>query len=569
MGSTQIERLQTIFSRSTFVLCFLAAFTSGTSIKAQDVKDKDWEGDGEIQNVEIEIVKERQIVLPEANRNFDKIPPQSSEPIKPPITYDFKTFNFQAPPINMQVRPLKLKQEGQSRVYGGYLRAGFGNYISPLLEGYFNTTRDKNKLLGVQGYHNSSDKGPRDGKNSGSGSTGLSVFGKTFNEFIALSGSAGFENRTTHFYGYPQGIEVDARSIKQSFDLIKLSGELSNSKNSDFSYKLGAAFSHMTDKYKAKETEIGLAFKSAYELDEDSRINVNADYVIINRKDALVDVGARNLFVVSPSYEFTPIENLKIKAGVIVAFENDTLDSKKIHIYPDIRATYPLTPSIDAFASLNGGIEKVSLRSLSYENLWMTPNIPVFHTNKALDLTVGLNARLGNKVAAHTGLSMANLKNQYYFINTETDQSKFTAVYDRGSGTRRANFYAALSYVQSEVAKFMVRGDFFNYSTSSIAEAWHRPIYKVAVNGSYNVYDKILLSAAIITQGGMKALDPVSDKTIKLDAAFDLNFKAEYLFSQSFSAFVQLNNIASSNYPIFLYYPARGLQVMGGITWSF
>src|SRR5205085_10659226 len=93
----------------------------------QDLKDKKvWVKDGEIENVEIEIVKDRQITLPEATRNFDKIPPRSSEAIIPPIRYDFRTFNFQAPPLSMQVRPLKLKQEGQSRVYGGYLKAGFG-----------------------------------------------------------------------------------------------------------------------------------------------------------------------------------------------------------------------------------------------------------------------------------------------------------------------------------------------------------------------------------------------------------------------------------------------------------
>jgi hypothetical protein len=115
----------------------------------------------------------------------------------------------------------------------------------------------------------------------------------------------------------------------------------------------------------------------------------------------------------------------------------------------------------------------------------------------------------------------------------------------------------------------MLRGDFFGYGTSSIAEAWHRPTYRLAVNGSYNLYDKILFTANLIAQGGMRALDPVTDNTIKLDAAFDLNFKAEYLFSKSFSAFLQFNNITSTKYPIFLHYPVRGFQLMGGITWSF
>jgi hypothetical protein len=67
----------------------------------------------------------------------------------------------------------------------------------------------------------------------------------------------------------------------------------------------------------------------------------------------------------------------------------------------------------------------------------------------------------------------------------------------------------------------------------------------------------------------MKSMDPVTDTEVKLDAAFDLNFKTEYLFSKSFSAFVQLHNITSNKYPIFLNYPVRGFQLMAGITWSF
>ncbi|MDH4091316.1 MAG: hypothetical protein OEV24_12650 [Cyclobacteriaceae bacterium] len=559
----QMQRSRSHKISLVIAVAMLSAFCSFAQEK------KDWEGDGEIEDVEIEIIKERQITLPAANRNFEKIPPRSSEPIKPPITYDFQAFNFRAPQINAQIRPLKLKKEEQSNVYGGYLRVGYGNYVSPLLEGYINSTRDKDKLIGAHAYHNSSDKGPVDGRNSGSGTSGISLFAKSFSDAIALSGNAGFENRTTHFYGYPEGQEVKAADIKQSFNLIKLSGELSNTKNTDFSYKLGAGFSYLADKYDARETEVGFNFKSAYELGEDSKIHLKADYYVISRKDALVEAKPRSLFIVAPSYEVIPIDQFKVSVGIIAAFENDTIDSKNLHLYPDIRATYPLSPSVDVVGTLNGGIEKVSLLSLSYENLWLAPNVPVFHTNKALDFGVGLNAKLGNKVSAHTGLSFASLKNMYYFVNSTADQAKFTTVYDGGAGTKRTNFYVALSYAQSQTAKFLLRGDYFGYSTSSIAEAWHRPTYKLMANASYNLYEKILFQADLITQGGMRALNPVTDNTVKLKAAFDLNFKAEYLFSESFSVFLQFNNITSNKYPVFLHYPVRGFQLMGGITWSF
>jgi hypothetical protein len=549
------------FRKLLILLCI------STSAYSQDPK-KDWT-DGEIENMEIEIVKEREITLPDANRNFEKIPPRPSEPIKPPITYDFKSFSFRAPQLNPQIRPLKLKQESPSKIYGGFLRVGYGNYASPLLEAYYNTTRDKNKLIGAHLFHTSSDKGPVDGRNSGSGSSRLSIFGRTFTKGISLSGNAAFENRTTHFYGYPEGTEVEASAIKQSFNLIKVAGALTNAKNTDFSYKLGAGISHLSDKFDAKETEFDVEFKSAYEINEDSRIDLRADYFFISRTDTDVEKKGRSLFTVTPSYAFLPIEDLKVSIGLKAAFENDTIDSKSVHVYPDIKASYPISPSVDAVASLSGGIEKVSLQSLANENLWLAPNIPVFHTNKTIDFNVGLNARLGNKVSAHSGLAVANLKNWYYFINTATDQSKFTTVYDGGSGTKRANLYASISYVQSEVAKFMLRADLYRYSTARIEEAWHRPTYKITANAFYNLYKKFLFNVDLIAQGGMKALEPNTLTTVKLDAAFDLNFKTEYLFSESFSAFIQLNNIASSKYPLFLNYPVRGFQIMGGITWSF
>ncbi len=564
----QTTELMSTRTKMEIRLSFLGLFVLLTLSAYAQEPAKTWT-DGEIENVEIEIVKEREITLPGADRNFEKIPPRPSEPIKPPITYDFKPFSFKAPLLNPQIRPLKLKQESQRKVYGGFLRLGYGNYVSPLLEAYYNTTRDKNKLIGAHLYHTSSDKGPIDDRNSGSGSSGLSVFGRTFTKGISLSGNAGFENRTTHFYGYPEGTEVDASSIKQSFNLLKASGALSNATNSDLSYKLGVGVSHLSDKFDAKETEIDLNFGTDYEINDDSRINLKADYFLISRKDENVDKKARSLFVISPSFSFVPIEDLKVSVGFKTAFENDTIDSKSVHVYPDIRASYPISPSVDAVASLSGGIEKVSLQSLTYENLWLAPNIPIFHTNKTLDFNVGLNAKLGNKISAHSGLAVANLKNWYYFVNTDADQAKFTTVYDGGSGTKRANLYGAISFVQSEVAKFMLRADLYRYSTARLNEAWHRPTYKITANAFYNLYQKLLFTVDVIAQGGMKAQEPVTLNTVKLDAAFDLNFKTEYLFSESFSAFIQLNNIASSKYPLFLHYPVRGFQVMGGITWSF
>ena len=544
------------------VLLLILVYLIPTSGFAQE----DWQQSGDLEDVEIEIVEEREITLPAANRNFEKIPPRPAETEKPSFTYDFRPFSFQASQINPAIRPLKLRQEAPSNVFGGYLSAGYGNYASPYAEGFINSRRDRNKLIGAHGFWRSSGKGPVDDENSGSGSSGLSVYGKAFNDFVSLALEAGFENQFTHFYGYPAGTVADAEDIRQSYNIFNVKGEVSNTKNSAFAYTLGAEFSYLADHYQARETEADFKFRSSYEVNETSVIALAADYALINRKDSLTEAFPRSLLSVNPRYEFYPVENLKLSAGIVAAFENDTLDNKNVHAYPDVRASYPLSPSVDVTASLSGGIEKVSLQSLARENLWIGANIPIFHTNKLLDLQGALHTKIGNKISVNGGFSFATLKYLYFFKNMAEDPSRFTVTYD--DNTTRTNFFASLGFAQTEAFKFMVRGDVYSYSTEK-EEAWHRPTYKVTAETSANVSDKFLLEINLISQGGMKAFDPVADAQVKLDAAFDLNARAEYLFSPSFSVFAQFNNITSNAYPLFFNYPVRGFQALGGLTWSF
>ncbi len=527
--------------------------------------------EGELEDVTIEIVRERQITLPKANRNFEKVPPRPAENIKPPITYDFRAFSFQTPQINPVIKPLKLKQDNPSKVYASTVSAGFGNYATPFLEAFINSGRDRNKLLGAHAYLNRSFRGPVDGARSGSGMYGLSFYGQSFSNTFALSGNLGFDNRSTHFYGYAPGEEKDASDIRQSVSIFRLGAGVANARNSNFSYKLTAGFSYLFDNYQARETEVDLDLNSYYKIDDQKRIRIKAGYYIVSRKDDDVEAKPRNLFTVNPAYEFAPMDELKLSAGAVIAFEDDTLGSKDVHVYPDFSATYAISPSVDLTGALSGGIEKVSLQTLTNENLWLAPNVPIYHTNKIYDVQFGVNAKLGNKVSASGGFAFANLKNWYFFRNDSSatgDQAKFVVDYDTDA-TRRTNLFVALSYTQAELAKFMLRGDLFGYSTSKLDDAWHRPTYRLTANASYNLYQKMLFKLDIITQGGIKAPDPVTREVVKLNPAFDLNFRAEYLFSESLSFFLQFNNITSTKYQSYLNYPVRGFQVLGGVTWSF
>ncbi|MEQ8364371.1 MAG: hypothetical protein RH948_15965 [Cyclobacteriaceae bacterium] len=531
-------------------------------------QDEQWERDGEIGDVEIEIVRERQIVLPRANRNFEKVPPRPSEPIKPEITYEFRNLSFNVPDYQSNPRPLRLKQEDISKIYGNYVSAGFGNYSSPYLNAWLNTKRDKNRFLGAHLYHRSFGKGPVDDKNSASNNTNVKIFGQTYNKTVTTNVFIDYENLGGYFYGYTPGVEVVRDTIRQNYNIVSLGGSISNTKPSDFNFNLGGSFNYLKDKYEASESDVALTFNSYYTISEKSKITLTSNYDLIARKDSLVDAKPRHLFKVSPSFAFSPIEDLSISLGATAVLENDSVRSKSLHFYPNLKANYLLSQSVNAYGSLSGDMEKVSLHTLSKENLWLNSNIDVFHTNKTIELTIGIKGKLGRLVAFNAGVAAANLKDLYLLQNAAADRAKFDVVYDVGN-TQRVNLFGEIGYNKNEVVRFNLRGDYYTYSTDTQAEAWHRPTYRLSTNASFNVYQKLLLNIGLVGQGGMKAFNNETALVVDLDPGIDLNVKADYFLSKQVSIFLKFENILSNDYPVYLNYPVRGFQAMGGVSWSF
>lgn len=560
--------------RNSFVVLIVLLFTASVSLYAQD--------QGEIPNVEIVIQKNRQITLPPATRTFEKVPPRPVEPIKPEITYDFKNISFTASDYNPSIRPHKLKSPAIDKLNNNYISAGFGNYTSPYLEGYITNKRDKNKYYGAKFFHRSFGSGPVGDGNSASGNTEVSVFGKAFSRVVAVGGAIGYENRAAKFYGVFPGVTA-APIVSQSYSIINLSANVENVVAKDFNYNLTGGFSYLKDDLQSSETEISLDLKSNLKVANEKFIDLAGDYTLMNR-DFSGSSRARHLFRVMPSYTFSPIENLQLKVGITAAFQNDTIGSvKNVNLYPDVRASYQLTENIQAYAGLTGGIDRVSLHTLSRENTWLAQNALLNHTNRTFEFLGGLNGKLGSSIAFQTGLSFATLKNLYFYQNdlyqglvtpsTTNRPERFLVTYDDAT---RTNLFAEVAYAKTALVRIALRGDYFAYSTDKIQKAWHRPSYKLNFSGSYNIYNKIQLIADLTVQGGMKAKTMEKDNASSyfstiadLPVATDLNLKVSYSLSEQVHLFIQTNNVLGSQYQTYLYYPVRGFQALAGFSWSF
>jgi hypothetical protein len=525
---------------------------------------------GDLPDVKIEIINPLKVTLPRAERNFSKVPAMPLEPIAPPIIYDYSLISFSTPLYSPAIRPLRIKPPEQKESKANFVSAGFGNFTSPYLRGYVSLFPARSVTIGgVSFYHHSFGKGPVDEKNSSSSQTSITANVKASGNKITSEALAGWQARSANFYGYDTAVykNVEKDTIEHTYQNYFLSAKFSNSKKSDFNYELKPSFSYLKDNFSARESDLVLGFNSSYKMKKVNLMLIDLSYSITSHKDDSVEAKPRHLFTVTPQYQFSPLENLTVRAGVTVAYENDSIDSKSFHVYPALSATYSLGKNFSAFGGINGGMEKVSLHTLSNENMWLNANIPIFHTNKSIEFSGGINGDLGSGFNFMTGFAIAQLKNYYLYQNDSLDRTRFNPVYD---DVARSNFFAAVNFDRGNYS-FRVRGDFFDYSTDVQREAWHKPTYKLDAYVVIKAANKLSIVPRFMMLGGMKAInfEKSPDEVVTLPSAIDLSTSIEYNFSEKLGAFLRFNNLLNRDYSLLYHYPVRGFQGLAGITWKF
>jgi len=536
------------------------------------VAQEDWEKEsGEIQSGEFVIEKDKKIELPHSNRLFNKIPPPPVNPGITTLNYKYSEIDFMLNSLTPRLRVLTISGEELTKLYGNFVSGGFGNFSSPYLEGYFGSKRTATSQYGLSFHHLSSVNGPVDRKNSANGNTRIGLTGKSFNEYMTLEGDLIYRRSNMFFYGYDTGIPVNRDTIEQIFNVFdaKIGIQANNPENS-WHPALYLSYYYVTDNFSAKEGEFSIELKQEFEIDDQSSFDLDASLSLISREDQAVASNTRNLLKINPRYNFR-LSNFEINAGLRGVVENDKVqNADKFHVYPDINAYYYLNHKTRIYGGITGDIEKKTLGNLVNENPFLTPNIEIYHTNKEIDIFGGLKGQVTSILGFDLGISLSSLKNSGYYINDTTQFNKFTLIYDLGSVTL-VNPFLQLSYNKSTKSNLKLRLDLYEYSTDSVTQPWHKPSFKATFNSRFNVYDKIFINADINYLSGIKVADfsKSTDGTFELDAITDISLKLDYLFSKQFSVFLSINNLLSDEYEKLNRYPVRGLQALGGVSYSF
>jgi hypothetical protein len=543
------------------LLCFVAS-SSFAQVK--------YGQDGEIESAEIIITKDRKIELPEANRNFEKIPSTVPSPTRREQEYDYSEKNFRIGDLKLTPRVLQLPQEPLSKLYGNYVKLGVGNYATLNAEGYFNTKRTDDYAYGLRFRHLSSQVGPVDRKNSATSENMIGLYGKYFTDLATLSADVQYDREKHYFYGYQPGtVSSEKRdSIEQIFNTISFEGRITNANtDSDVDYGIVTRFTNLKDNYAASEFDWSTNLLGSYNVSDEYKVFLQADIHITKRTDSKGAL-TRNLFRLRPTLQWKS-DALTVRGGLNIVTENDTIASaKSLHLYPTIDAAYQLSDNVGAFAGIDGDMQRTTLRQFVKENPYLEANVPLAHTNKLSEVYVGLRGKANRDVSFELRASGGRFKNLYFFNNNQTDTSRFTVLYDT-EPISVLNFSAQATYNTSETFRSSLKLDLYSYKMTQLQEAWHRPNFTATWLNTFKVKEKMHFNANFYYIGGIQGKNFVSDQVRKLDPIVDLSLKAEYLFSNNFSTFLSVNNVFAQKYQRYLYYPQQGLNVLVGLTYSF
>lgn len=529
---------------------------------------------GSLDGGEIKVEKEIGLEVSTAVKEFAKMDKVVKKEEKADLNYELKLLKYELPSLNPSITPAQLHHDNIESLYGNYVKAGFGNYTTPYLDAFFNAMRSDELDYGVHIRHLSSQEGDVLKELSGSSHNEVEVFGSYFMGNNKLSAKLAYDRRGLAYYGYePVGDEVLERdSIKQIYNLVDFSVDYQlNPEGKDLSIRPYLDFYYFSDNYDAIEYGVTVGGKGAYAIDDEKSIDVDLN-AFINQTEQDTVTFSRHLFSLSPSLK-GKLDQLTYEVGFRFVYSTDTnaLD-KNTYIYPNVNAYYEIDKGVlGAFAKIEGGLDRMNLRSVTEQNPFTGQAIDLVHQNTMVDATLGVEFVPMSESIVRLGIGYGLIGNMGFFINNPDDVSRFALVYDSANV---GHFHATLeASTKIKDVRASLSTTFNSYGVSdTMQEAWHKPSIVNKLDVSYNHRDKWNFDLGVYHYGGIKALTIDEESNLvtnNLDAVFDISLGVDYYINEQLGAFLKLQNIANQNYQMYNRYEVRGIQFLIGASYSF
>ncbi len=485
-------------------------------------------------------------------------------------TYQAQDFSLQLSPLDQKIRVFTVKSDDLSPLERHYVRAGFGNYVTPYLDVFTGSGRNEDFIYSANFKHLSSKNGPVNKSASGNSQNLFDFTGKyNLSDASFFTANVNFERLGFKYYGVnliSDDSTFDDYSSQQALKFLTTKIGYHNRLTDAFSFGIDGGYALAGDKFDARERQFSLGANGKYSLNEESFIRLDVESFFTKRSDS--SSITRNFLGIKPMYYYKK-GSLTVNAGAKVVYENDTLsDRSNVHVYPQLHVEVKVLDQLSGYVGLSGDMIRNTYTSLVRQNQFLGSDFILLNTNKAIEFYGGIKGSINDKLSYDTRLAYQNYKYFNIFLNNLSAPMEFEVAYDEDN-TTVVNFKTELKYSKPEKYGVGLVVDINSYNMSNFDYAFHRPTLQSKLFAEYKIKKNLTVNTDIFYISGIKSLDVLTSESIKLDPIIDLNLGVEYSFNKKLSTFLQLNNLLSKNYQFYQYYPVRGFNLMLGATYSF
>ena len=485
------------------------------------------------------------------------IQPSLEEPKVDPPTYSYKFPNIAYKPksVYSPINPVWVKKEEPENLFDNYIEIGGGNYLTSYLDARIFNTQDKYYTYGLELKHHAANasKDPSQGLFS---QNRIKAFGAR-EKGNDLRGDIDYQRNVVHYYGYiTDTLERSLNDINQIYNDINATANWAM-KKSKFSSELDASF-NIFDKLGENESTIAVINENKFKAGKgDLHLDFGVTYTQLTE---LLDY--KRLFIDIKPHYVLDVKKITLDLGVNANYFSDS--NSRIYIAPFARAeTYLVPKKLRAYAGVEGDLQKNTLKSLSYENLFLGNNIN-YSNPYAWKFFAGMNGSFKRFVEFGIKLQQELISDQYFFISDTNDVRNFTTVID---DLTRFTFSGELKFDVNNNLDIGFRGNVYSYNVDTQNDAWHMPSYDAAVIATIRLADKIYVNGGYFATSTRNAVNLRGEEST-LAAINDLNVGLEYRYKKNISGFIKVNNILNQKYEIWNNYRAQGLNALAGVTFS-
>ncbi|MES2419610.1 MAG: hypothetical protein V4541_15610 [Bacteroidota bacterium] len=554
-------------------------FIAGIStLSAQDVKPPE-----KIVSEEIEVIRPYKPILAEA------VKLRRSPDLDNLQTYRAK-FNYALTDrkldLNTDIQKLQAQQLADERttaLINNYVKGGVGSLSTLMAEGYVNIGRDEAlqagaffKQFGQQGKLNKQNESTQQ----------LTVFGRSIGDKANLSGRVNYERHGLYFYGIDElNPTLNPNPEKQALSFFELEGEVANKFTGDenalsYAAKINAYL--FNDKFNAKEQVLTVNGYLNKRIN-DFNLGLAAGAEIGTTKDLAKKV-SNNIFRLNP-YLKLQAGGVKIVAGINLVQESG--NGAKTRFFPAITADFTLIPDfLQVFGEVKGDVTRNSLKNFTDENPYLNNNINIQNSVEKISISGGIKGTGGPGFGYKARFYSKKISDMPLFVNSYANFNKFDVIYDFGA-MKLLGLEGEISVQVSDNLKWTGKLNIEDYKPATEKESYYKPQLRVSSNLIYQINKEITFNANVAIQDDSKAkiytaspipfgsitYPPIPDftveKSVNVKGFVDLGVGADYKINSKFAVFVKVNNLLNTNYSKYLYYRVNGLNIFGGLAYSF